>query len=125
MDYGNGMNGAGPFNSHYIRLYSYRIPLIKPVVIQGKKLDHSEGFLLRISSDTVDRWGDIAPLPGYSTENSDDVRRDLTAMKNSISDLKKLAMKYPSVQWGYDCATGVPTISDKSSSVPIARQNTA
>ena len=66
------------------RLYTYSLPLRKPLHLAHTTLQQRQGFLLRLS-DTHGRqvWGDIAPLPGFHRE---DRASALDALKDLLSN---------------------------------------
>lgn len=59
----------GSVNIKSVKIYHYSLPLRKPVQIKGRSLKSREGLILRITADnTVEGFGEIAPLPGFSKE---------------------------------------------------------
>lgn len=101
------MSDAGAFDPASLKVFSYRIPLTRPVIIGGLRKTHAEGFLLRSGA----MWGDVAPLAGYSSESLNDVRRCLT---DPFSH-------FPSVQWGMEVLRNDSTLIVADGTVPIAR----
>jgi O-succinylbenzoate synthase len=115
------MNRSGSNDPISLEVFSYRLPLIAPVVIYGVEKTHAEGWLLRVETDAGIRWGDVAPLAGYSVENPGEVGRILSELRKTVSDLSGLDVQFPSVQWGMDAARPVSLQCPAGTSVPIAR----
>lgn len=52
-----------------ISLYRYRLPLTAPLSLGPTTIRFREGALVRVETDRgYTGWGDVAPLPGFSTE---------------------------------------------------------
>jgi len=52
------------------QLYRYRLPLTAPLSIGDRSLTERRGLLLRIEGSAgTEGWGDVAPLPGCSSES--------------------------------------------------------
>jgi len=105
------MNDRGSVDPAALEVYAYNIPLTRPVIISGAEKTHAKGFLLRVKTTGGDRWGDVAPLAGYSKENLDDVRDHVADMSSH----------FPSVQWGMDVLRADIAPVNNDASVPIAR----
>jgi O-succinylbenzoate synthase len=68
-------------------IFGYRLPLIRPVVIKGQSLPTRSGYLIRMTSDTgAIGWGDIAPLPRFSSEKLEDTRDQVLHLRSSIQE---------------------------------------
>jgi o-succinylbenzoate synthase len=53
-----------------VELLRYELPLISPVVLNGRRLEKRRGLLLGLTEGSgCTGWGDIAPLPGFSRES--------------------------------------------------------
>lgn len=50
-------------------IYTYRLPLNRPLVFRGRSFSEREGLLIRLRSGPCIGWGEIAPLPGFSSED--------------------------------------------------------
>ncbi|QJQ97186.1 MULTISPECIES: o-succinylbenzoate synthase [Halomonadaceae] len=81
-------------------LYSYRLPLIQPMQLQGQWQMEREGLLVRIA----DGWGEIAPLPGFSGETLAEAEHDVRACLGQLAEDREPTTSLPSVQFGLDCA---------------------
>jgi O-succinylbenzoate synthase len=54
-------------------LYAYSLPLAGPLPLRDAALSQRDGLLLRLTVDGgIIGWGEIAPLPGFSSETLDD-----------------------------------------------------
>ena len=47
-----------------LAFYRYSLPFRQPLMFKGQRLTNREGLLVSING----QWGEIAPLPGFSTE---------------------------------------------------------
>ena len=57
-----------------IKLYSYKLPLLKKLYLHGNEISEREGFILELISDTdLTAFSEIAPLPYFSQESLTDV----------------------------------------------------
>ena len=115
------MSPSGSFDPVSLDVFSYRLALTAPVVIYGAKKTFAEGWLLRAESDAGVRWGDVAPLAGYSLENPDDVRQILSTLRDTANDQARVDVRFPSLQWGLDTARWGYSQRPAGTSVPIAR----
>lgn len=70
-------------------LYRYDLPLIRPLLIAGKPLTRRRGFLIEITLPDGVRYGEVAPLPGYSPVDSE------TSEHFALDALKKLLSHRP------------------------------
>ncbi len=95
--------------------YSYKLPFSEPLQTSGQTFQHRKGFILSYTTEKHQLYGEVAPLPGFSTESHKSVQKILTSNHDTIS--KKLAHSYtvsklyefyqdedipPSVQFGLD-----------------------
>ncbi|MBR9903395.1 MAG: o-succinylbenzoate synthase [Gammaproteobacteria bacterium] len=83
-----------------LALYRYSLPLRQPLMFKGNRLASREGLLVSING----QWGEIAPLPGFSTETLAEAQAESLACLNAIKRGEKAAPTLPSVQFGFDCA---------------------
>jgi O-succinylbenzoate synthase len=66
-------------------LYRYRLPFCRPLTLEGIKLRHREGLLLRLSGDDgSEGWGETAPLSGFSTESLVEAASQLRRLAGSM-----------------------------------------
>lgn len=66
-------------------MYHYQIPLIPSVAVAGRLLSNRQGLLLRLqaidSNGThCEGWGEICPLPGFSTEDLSQCQMELITL---------------------------------------------
>ncbi len=95
-----------------LKLYSYKLPLKKELLLHDHKISYREGFILEIISDTgIKVISEIAPLPFFSQESSADVLKEVVSFKNKFvrkaipSDLiQQLSIFAPSVRFGIESA---------------------
>ncbi|OJA05753.1 o-succinylbenzoate synthase [Halomonas sp. QHL1] len=83
-----------------LALYGYSLPLRQPLTFKGERLASREGLLVCING----QWGEIAPLPDFSTETLAEAEAESLACLVALSRGEKVSPKLPSVQFGFDCA---------------------
>ncbi len=83
-----------------LALYRYSLPFSQPLVFKGERLANREGLLVSING----QWGEIAPLPGFSTETLAEAEAESLACLAALSRGEKVSPALQSVQFGFDCA---------------------
>ncbi|AQU83799.1 MULTISPECIES: o-succinylbenzoate synthase [unclassified Halomonas] len=83
-----------------LALYRYSLPFRQPLMFKGQRLASREGLLVTING----QWGEIAPLPGFSTETLAEAEAESQACLAAIQRGEKATTTLPSVQFGFDCA---------------------
>ncbi|MBT2786211.1 MULTISPECIES: o-succinylbenzoate synthase [unclassified Halomonas] len=83
-----------------LALYRYSLAFRQPLMFKGNRLANREGLLVCING----QWGEIAPLPGFSTETLADVEAETLACLETMQHGEKVTPTLPSVQFGFDCA---------------------
>ncbi len=69
--------------AHYA-LYRYRLPLLRPLTLRGADASFREGFILELETDTRTKgWGEVAPLPGLSSESPDQARQQICELASA------------------------------------------
>lgn len=86
-----------------IRIYRYRIPLGRPLLLQGTQVNARHGLILRLTQGTSERFGEIAPLPGFSRESLRDAEMDLCRAASQWRAGEQPSPRFPSTQFGVDC----------------------
>lgn len=67
------------------KVFSYDIPLTRSVPVAGEVLDQRSGCLLRLKSEDGQMgWGEAAPLPGYSHEDLEEVKKELRVLQTQL-----------------------------------------
>ncbi|MCD6249534.1 MAG: o-succinylbenzoate synthase [candidate division Zixibacteria bacterium] len=70
-------------------IFSYDLPLVRPLQLRGQTLISRSGFLIRLVSDSEHiGWGEAAPLPGFSVESAEDVVAELKELKRLLPGSK-------------------------------------
>lgn len=87
------------------QLWRYTIPMDTGVVIRDRRLKMREGFVVELCEGNQRGWGEIAPLPGLSTESLEEAQaaalRWLSGWQaGQASELPA----QPSVAFGLSCA---------------------
>jgi len=69
-----------------VKIYSYRLPLVRPLLLTRETLQERQGFLLSLSSDTGHTaWGEAAPLPGFSRETLAETGTALRGLRDKLA----------------------------------------
>ena len=67
------------------QMYRYRLPLARPLALGGATLTHRSGLVVALHDDAGEiRYGDIAPLPGFSTETLDEAASEARRLVRSM-----------------------------------------
>jgi len=67
------------------RLFQYRLPLAKPLVLKLNRIAAREGLVAQLTdSNGHIGWGEIAPLPGFSAETFDEARDSAICLLHNI-----------------------------------------
>jgi o-succinylbenzoate synthase len=97
-----------------LRIYTYRIPFKKPFKTAKDVFKHREGLIISYSENDITAFGEIAPLPGFSEENLDQVREVLIMNKEQLEQaflngnaeqtirLLEQIHQFPSLNFGLD-----------------------
>ena len=66
-------------------VYTYDIPLIKPLYVKNKKLIHREGVIIALfDNQGYKGYGEVAPLPGLHSESFIDCIKQLKVLKVNL-----------------------------------------
>ena len=94
-------------------IYHYKLPFTEVVTLKGKRLDHREGLLVKMTDETCESgWGETSPLPGFSQETLEEAGDQLHELASafigitlpedwSLPEDPDLA---PSVRFGFELA---------------------
>ncbi|MBK7142942.1 MAG: o-succinylbenzoate synthase [bacterium] len=100
-------------------LFTYRLPLSRELTLKQESLIEREGLLLRLVDVSGHiGWGEIAPLPGFSSESLTEAKAQATTLAGSlvrrdlpetIFDLRRSMGRHggsllPSVRCGFEAA---------------------
>lgn len=97
-----------------LNLLKYRIPFKRPFRISGNEFSTREGIIMVFSDGEVEAYGEVAPLPGFSTESLQQVETVLKMnrehLDNSISqghagevlNVLNQVHQFPSLSFGLD-----------------------
>ncbi|MEX0844301.1 MAG: o-succinylbenzoate synthase, partial [Balneolaceae bacterium] len=97
-----------------LQYFKYHIPFKKPFIVSGNEITYREGIILHFREGNIEAYGEVAPLPGFSTETLAEVEEVLKVNKKhlqqSIQDgngkevLKVLNQthQFPSLSFGLD-----------------------
>ena len=93
-----------------IDLYTYRLPLIRPMKWGNIWHTHRAGLFICLSSSGLEGWGEICPLPGFSQESLSQATEQtidsskLLIRSPDLSLLTKDQHIHPSVLFGFELA---------------------
>lgn len=91
-------------------VYRYSLPMEAGVVLRNQRLKTRDGLLVSLWQDGKTGWGEIAPLPGFSTEGllqaQDAIQHGLSQWMQgaSLSAVASAFSALPSVAFGLSCA---------------------
>ena len=74
-----------------IELFRYSLPLTASIALRHATLSERTGFLIRLTDDGEEGWGEAAPLPGFSRETEAEALDSLRAIRQS-GDVSKIAL---------------------------------
>lgn len=89
-------------------LYRYTLPVETGIILRHRRLKQREGYLIKLTQDQNEGWGEIAPLPEFSAETLNQVEIQLQQLlthwlhNETIDD--NLDDYAPSVAFGVSCA---------------------
>ena len=67
------------------KVYEYRLPLVRPLILKSGRITEREGLLVRLTSDSgQSSWGEAASLPGFSRESLSEARIELVGLKDEL-----------------------------------------
>lgn len=69
-----------------VQYYKYRLPFAVPFQTSTNLFEEREGIVIELSTDNYLCYGEIAPLPGYSSETLGEVREILANYKNLLEN---------------------------------------
>ncbi len=103
-----------------IKLFRYDLDLVTPFMVKGRPLPQRSGFILQLSAQGCEGYGEIAPLPGFSPDTldealiqvrllasflkSDPVPDGLVKLENGFDNWLGNLNLNPSVQFGIEMA---------------------
>lgn len=79
-----------------ISLYRYRLPFKQPFELAGMKLSEREGICIRFQDGSVDIYSEIAPLPGFSHESTDDT---IELVRDNLGQITDHLKNPNSISW--------------------------
>lgn len=69
-----------------INFQAYSFPFTRPFKAAGKHFLHRKGVILQLKKEEIQALGEIAPLPGFSFESFEEVKRQLEGSGKRITD---------------------------------------
>lgn len=86
-------------------LYHYDIPLEAGTVLRDRRLKSRQGWLVKLTENGAEGWGEISPLPGFSTERAEEAEQAAVAWLSAWQSGQQPAESaLPSVAFGLSCA---------------------
>lgn len=87
------------------QVYRWQVPMDAGVVLRERRLKTRDGLFVRLGSAAGEGWGEISPLPGFSTESLDEARAVTLAWVQAWRDGHEPALPaLPSAAFGISCA---------------------
>lgn len=94
-------------------IYAYTLPFEEPIVFKDERLEFREGFLVKLRDESgVSGWGEVSPLPGFSSESLEEAGSQLYELASSCVGATFLEDQLlfedrdltPSVRFGFELA---------------------
>ncbi|ROR07813.1 O-succinylbenzoate synthase [Erwinia sp. JUb26] len=86
-------------------LFGYQIALDAGVILRDRRVKSREGMLVRLVSERGEGWGEIAPLPHFSTEtNGQSQQQAVKWLDRWCAGEQPPESPLPSVAFGISCA---------------------
>lgn len=86
-------------------LYRYSLPMEAGIILRNQRLKSRDGFLVHLQQDEKQGWGEIAPLPEFSSESLEIAEEAAKAcLANWIDHAQFNETAIPSVDFGISCA---------------------
>ena len=106
------------------KLYAYQLPFKEPLNFKGQRLNTRSGLILQLQDQQGHySFGEIAPLPGFSSETLAQATKQIILHLNAgMAKLDKLQNGYPSVQFALDNAlmkTPISTTISHYDTIPL------
>lgn len=87
------------------QVYRWQVPMDAGVVLRERRLKTRDGLFVRLGSAAGEGWGEISPLPGFSTESLDEAQAAALAWVQAWRDGEEPALPaLPSAAFGISCA---------------------
>lgn len=87
------------------QIYRWQIPMDAGIVLRDRRLKARDGLLVQLQEGTREGWGEISPLPGFSSESLDEAQ---AAAANWVQAWRKgdapALPPQPSAAFGLSCA---------------------
>jgi len=90
-----------------LSLYSYKLPLKKPLFLKGKSISSRRGWILQLQDQYQIKLAEASPLPFFSTESFEEVQKQLYSF---FLEGKKPKVFFPSVRFALSSLLG-PSLS--------------
>ena len=86
-------------------LYRYSLPMEAGIGLRNRPLKTREGLILHVQQDEREGWGEIAPLPYFSTETLAQAQEETQAWLSAwLAGETPAEPQWPSVDFGTSCA---------------------
>ncbi|HKM96114.1 MAG TPA: o-succinylbenzoate synthase [Buttiauxella sp.] len=89
----------------HVELWRFQVPMDAGVVLRDRRLKTRDGLLVRLTDGDKQGFGEISPLPGFSTETVDDAQAAAQRwLQDWQADERCELPEMPSVAFGLSCA---------------------
>ena len=86
------------------QVWRWQIPMDAGVVLRERRLKTRDGLFLCLSDGEREGWGEISPLPGFSSETREEAQAELLAWAQRWQQHGDTDAPVPSVAFGTSCA---------------------
>ena len=87
------------------QVYRWQVPMDAGVVLRDRRLKTRDGLFVRLGDGAGEGWGEIAPLPSFSSESLDDAQAAAIAWAGAWRNGEEIALPaLPSAAFGISCA---------------------
>lgn len=93
-----------PITNRTARVYKWQIPLDAGVALRAKRISRREGLYIELRSEDRCGWGEISPLPGFSTESLEEAQDALLCWTKLWLSGEEELPELPSAAFGISCA---------------------
>ncbi len=84
-------------------VFQTRLLLMRPLMLKGQRITHRECLLLRLRDDHGNTaWGEVSPLPGFSTEHISDVTEQIHSVRRFLMQRETLPEQLEKLDGGFD-----------------------
>ncbi len=92
--------------------YRFTLPLARPLNLKGEQIAERSGILVRLTDDHENSaWGEVSPLPGFSSENLERAQQELGLISTRLLSTDRIPEGIECIKGGHESWTGNGGIS--------------